>query len=97
MRFAVTIFFLATSAVAHAQTSPHAPDAVILTPLTLEEALRAAEAVSPSLQKARAELQALEAEIAARRKEVSPTSPPAEEPKAPSGPPLTDTGGAENP
>jgi cobalt-zinc-cadmium efflux system outer membrane protein len=63
MRFAVTIFCLATATVAHAQTPPAVSDTVTFTSLTLEEAVRSAEAVSPSLQKARAELQALEAEI----------------------------------
>ncbi|MPZ45741.1 MAG: TolC family protein [Betaproteobacteria bacterium] len=67
MRFAVTICCLATVAVAHAQALQQAPDSVTLTSLTLEEALRMAEAASPSLQKARAELQALEADIVESR------------------------------
>ena len=67
MRFAVTILCLATVAVAHAQALQQAPDSITLASLTLEEALRMAEAASPSLQKARAELQALEADIVESR------------------------------
>ena len=67
MRISVAMLCLAAVAVAHAQPVQRDRDSITLTPMTLDEAVRAAEAVSPALQKARAELQSLEADIVESR------------------------------